>query len=65
MLQHVNATNHMFGRAIWDKLSITRVISKFSEITRVIYPKNSLNQTCDHWLITQNQQKLCIKTNIF
>ena len=35
-------------------------ISKFSKLTRVIYPKNRPNQTCDYWLITPNQQ-----TNIF
>ena len=37
--------------------SKTRRISKFSKITRVIYPKNYLNQTC------VNQQTLCIETN--
>ena len=40
-------------------------ISKFSKITRVIYPKNHPNQTCDYWLITSNQQALCIEYNIF
>ena len=40
-------------------------ISKFSKITRVIYPKNCPNQTCTYWLITPNQQTLCIETNIF
>ena len=40
-------------------------ISEFSKVTRVIYPKNCPNQICGYWLITQNQQKLCIETNIF
>ena len=67
----------MFGRAIWDKLpesifenfeiapSNTWAISKFSKIARVIYTKNRSQQTLSHWLITRNQQTLCIKTNIF
>ena len=46
-------SNHMFGRAIWDKLpqwifenfKIARVKRGFSKITRVIYSKNRLNQT--------------------
>ena len=32
---------------------------------RVIYPKNGLNQTCDYWLITPNQQTLCVETDIY
>ena len=32
---------------------------------RVIYPQNCPNQTCDYWLILQNQQTLCTETNIF
>ena len=52
----------MFGRAIWDKLRESN--SKFSKITTVIYPQNRPNQTCDYWLITPNQQTLCIETNI-
>ena len=43
----------------------TRAISKFSKITRVIYPQNCQNQTCGYWLITPNQQTLCMETNIF
>ena len=35
--------------------SKTRTISKFSKITRVIYPKNPPNQTGGYWLITPNQ----------
>ena len=34
-------------------------------MSRMIYPKNCPNQTCDYWLITSNQQPLCIETNIF
>ena len=40
-----------------------RAISKFSKITRVIYPNNRSNQKCGYWLVTPNQQTLCIETN--
>ena len=76
----ISTINHMFGRVIWDKLPDcifgNLEISKFSKITRMIYPKNCPNQTCDYWLITPNQQTcgywlitpsqktLCIETNI-
>ena len=30
----------------------------------MIYPHIRPNQTCDYWLITPNQQTLCIETNI-
>ena len=39
-------------------------IFKFSKIKRVIYLKIRPNQTCDYWLITPNQQPLCIVNNI-
>ena len=66
----------MFGRAIWDKFpkcifenseiaQINKAISKFSNITWVIYPKNRLEQTYNYWLITPNQLTFCIETNIF
>ena len=57
----------MFGSAIWDKLPkcISENLENSSKIKRVIYPKNCPNQTCDYCLITQNQQILCIETNIF
>ena len=67
----------MFGRKIWDKLpecifknfEITRVkqgqFQKIPKFARVIYPKNRPNQTRGYWLITPNQQTLCIETNIF
>ena len=73
----VSTSNHMFGRAIWDKLpqcifenfEIARLkrgaISKFLKIARMIYSQNCMNQTCDYWLITPKQQTLCIETNIF
>ena len=66
----VCTSNHMFGRAIWDKLpecifenfEITRVkrgqFQNFLKIARMIYSKNCPNQTCDYWLITPNQQTL-------
>ena len=38
----------------WNGLSKTRAISKFSKITRVIYPKNCRNQVYGYWLITPN-----------
>ena len=31
----------------------------------MIYPQNCKNQICDYWLITPNQQTLCIETYIF
>ena len=31
---------------------------------RVIYPKNCPNETRGYWLITPNQQIICIETNI-
>ena len=40
-----------------------RAISDFSKIMRAICPKNRPIQTCDYWLITPNQQTLCIETN--
>ena len=70
-LNLICTSNHMFGRAIWDKLherifeNFEIAISKFSKITRVIYPENHPYQTSDYWLITPNQQTLCIRTNIF
>ena len=35
---------------------------QLSEITRAIYPNNLPNQRCDYWIITPNQQTLCIET---
>ena len=59
----------MFGKMIWDKLPEcifeTSKISKFSNITKVIDPKNCPNQTCGCWLITRNQQTLSIETHMF
>ena len=56
----------MFGKAIWDKLSECIFenfeILKFLKITWVIYFKIRPNQTCGYWLITPNQQTLCIET---
>ena len=59
----VSTSNHMFGKEIWDKLP--ECIFENFEITRVIYPKNRPNQPSGYWLITPNQQALCIETNIF
>ena len=69
LAKSISTSNHMFGRAIWDKLSKcifenfgiarvkskTRTISNFSKIMRVIYCKNCLNQTL--WLLV-NHTKL-------
>ena len=56
----------MFGKAIWDKLSECIFenfeILKFLKITLVIYLKIQPNQTYGYWLITPNQQTLCIET---
>ena len=41
-----------------------RAISDFSKIMRVVYSKNCPNQTCDYWLITPNQQTLCINQGL-
>ena len=71
----ISTSDHMLGRAIWDKLPVhfwkfwnclskTRAISKCSKITRVIHPKNCPNRTYDYWLITPSQQTLGIKTDI-
>ena len=30
-----------------------------------MYPQNIPNQTCDYWLITQNQQTFCIEVKSF
>ena len=49
----------------WNCPSKTRETSKFSKITRVIYPKDFPNQICDYWLTTTNQQTLCFESNIF
>ena len=40
---------------------ILKKCSKFSKITRVIHPRNHPNQTRGFWLITPNQQTLCIE----
>ena len=56
----------MFGRAIWDKLPEC-IFENFEilKITKVIYPKNRPDQTCDYCLITTKQQTLCTEANIF
>ena len=59
----ISTSNHMFGRATWDKLpkcifekcpSKTRAVSKVSKIKKMIYTKNLPSQTSDYWLITPN-----------
>ena len=53
----ISTSNPCLARQCWDKLPkyilkirncsyVTRAISKFSKITRVIYIKNRLKQTC-------------------
>ena len=48
----ISTSNHMFRRALWNKLS------------GYIF-ENCPDQTRGYWLITQNQQTLCIEINIF
>ena len=56
LAKSISTSNHMFGRAIWDKLPKwifeNFEISKISKMARVIYTKNCPNQTCDYWLMT-------------
>ena len=71
----ISTSNDMFETAIWDILpkyifknfEIARVktgqFQKISKITWVIYNKTCPNQICDYWLITPNQQTLCIEIN--
>ena len=49
------------GQFVINCPSEARAISKFSKITRVIYPKNCPNETCDYCLITPDQQTLSIE----
>ena len=72
MLDGICSSNHMLGRATWDKLPecILKILN-FSKITRFVYPKNHPDQTCGFWLITpyqqtlrkQNKWTLCTETN--
>ena len=59
----IYTSTHMFGRAIKDKFPLCIFenfeISKFSEMTRVIYAQNHRNQTC------VSLETLCIETNTF
>ena len=54
----IYTSTHMFGRATEDKFPLCIFenfeISKFSEMTRVIYVQNHPNQTCGYWLIIPN-----------
>ena len=62
-MSQMSTSDHMLGRAIWDKLS--ECIFENFEIARVkpgnfkIF-ENRPNQTCGCWLITPSQQKLCM-----
>ena len=35
-------------------------MSKFSKITRVIYPQNRPKQTCDYWLLHQTNKNFAV-----
>ena len=65
----ISTANHMFGKAIWDKLPECIFenfeISKFKKIKSLIYSKNHAKLTFGYWLIARNQQTLCIETNMF
>ena len=77
LAKSISTSNHMFERVIWDKLpkcifekfwnclGKKRANSKISKIIKVIYIKYFPNRICDYWLITPNQQTLCIETNIY
>ena len=60
-VRHISANNHMFGRAIVNKLpesifeNFEISISSFSKIMKVIYLKSHPIQNFDYWLITSNQ----------
>ena len=54
ILLQLSTSNHMFGRAIWDKLP--EPIFENFEISRLKQGKNCPNQTCDYWIITPNKQ---------
>ena len=57
----------MFGRAIYDKLpeSIFENYQKIFKNHEDDLSKNCPNQICDYWLITHNQQTVCIEINTF
>ena len=71
----ISTGNHMFGRAIWDKLpkcvfenfEIARVkrgqFQNFQKSRGWFIPKTAQTKR-DYWLITSNQQTLCIETHI-
>ena len=59
----ISTSNHMFGRAIWDKLhehtfgnfEIAQVKGRqFDNFQKLQRLKNRLNQACDYWLMTPN-----------
>ena len=67
-----STSNHMFRRTIWDKLPKCNFetfenfkIFKNHQGDLSPVPQNHPNQTCGYWLITPNQQTLCIGTNTF
>ena len=75
LAKSISTSNHMFGRAIWDKLPKCIVenfeiawvkqgqLQNFKKITSMIYSKSCLNQLCDYWLNTPKQQTLWSETN--
>ena len=50
-------------RAYLKILKLPRVKQGKVQNFQKLRPKNRPNQTCNYWLITQNQQALCIKIN--
>ena len=76
LAKSISASNHMFGRAIWDKLpkcifenSETALVKRvqfqnFQKSRGWFIPKIARTK-CDYWLITSSQQTRWIETNIF
>ena len=59
----ISSGNRIFGRAFWDKFPES-IFDNF-EIARVKQGQFQNFQKSDYWIITPNQQRLCIETNIF
>ena len=62
----MSTSNHMFRRAILDKLPECIFENFWNFPNKSAKSQDRPNQTCDYSLITLNQQQtLCIETNIF
>ena len=54
--RYISTSNHMFGRAIWDKLP-ERIFENFQKLRGWFIPKIARTKR-DYWLITPDQQTL-------